>query len=364
MVDPQRRGDGAVPVIPGRFYFTLADRDFKDTADTHYFRTDGVLIYEGFYHDFGPLNLSQLYRFCKLLQDKLAAPELKGKSIVYYSSKRSPEDSSNSAWLVGGYLICVEGKSAAEATAVIAQLERPPFIPFRDASQGRCTFAITLEDCFRGLFVAKRDRFFDFSNFNPDEYEFYERVENGDFNEISDKFIAFSGPSARKTEICQGVYTKIPRDYFELWRARNVTAIVRLNKKIYDSRDFVEAGFNHYDLYFLDGSVPPPAIAARFLQICDIEKGCVAVHCKAGLGRTGTLIGLWVMRQYRWTAKEFIAWNRIVRPGSIIGPQQYYLADNEKKMWAEGDRNRATIGKKAISVASLGEDSFKSLNVS
>lgn len=63
---------------------------------------DGVLIYEGFYHDFGPLNLSQLYRFCKLLQDKLAAPELKGKSIVYYSSKRSPEDSSNSAWLVGG----------------------------------------------------------------------------------------------------------------------------------------------------------------------------------------------------------------------------------------------------------------------
>lgn len=28
--------------------------------------------------------------------------------------------------------------------------------------QGRCTFAITLEDCFRGLFVAKRDRFFDF----------------------------------------------------------------------------------------------------------------------------------------------------------------------------------------------------------
>ena len=34
-----------------------------------------------------------------------------------------------------GYLICVEGKSAAEASAVVAQLERPPFIPFRDASQ-------------------------------------------------------------------------------------------------------------------------------------------------------------------------------------------------------------------------------------
>ena len=39
------------------------------------------------------------------------------------------------------------------------------------------------------------------------------------------------------------------------------------------------------------------------------------VHCKAGLGRTGTLIGLYVMKHYKWTAAEFIAWNRIVRPG-------------------------------------------------
>jgi len=39
MVDPQRRGDGAVPVIPGRLYFSLVDRDPKDTAETHYFRT-------------------------------------------------------------------------------------------------------------------------------------------------------------------------------------------------------------------------------------------------------------------------------------------------------------------------------------
>ena len=29
----------------------------------------------------------------------------------------------------------MEGKSAAEASAVVALLERPPFIPFRDASQ-------------------------------------------------------------------------------------------------------------------------------------------------------------------------------------------------------------------------------------
>jgi hypothetical protein len=34
-----------------------------------------------------------------------------------------------------GYLICMEGKTAAEASAVFRAVETPPFIPFRDASQ-------------------------------------------------------------------------------------------------------------------------------------------------------------------------------------------------------------------------------------
>ena len=86
---------------------------------------DGILIYEGFYHDFGPLNLSQLYRFCKLLQDKLAAPELKGKAIVYYSSKNS-QDASNAAWLVGG-------------TSPPPPILAPPPPPIASVSDGRAS---------------------------------------------------------------------------------------------------------------------------------------------------------------------------------------------------------------------------------
>ena len=84
--------------------------------------------------------------------------------------------------------------------------------------------------------------------------------------------------------------------------------------------------------------------------MCETEKGCIAVHCKAGLGRTGTLIGLYIMKHYGWSAAEFIAWNRIVRPGSVIGPQQFFLKEWEPRMWAAGDKMRREkgIGLKAL----------------
>ena len=45
-----------------------------------------------------------------------------------------------------------------------------------------------------------------------------------------------------------------------------------------------------------DCTMPPPDIAQKFLDICDNHRGMLAVHCLAGLGRTGTLICMWIMK--------------------------------------------------------------------
>ena len=42
-------------------------------------------------------------------------------------------------------------------------------------------------------------------------------------------------------------------------------------------------------MYFTDGSVPSMQLVSKFLKIMKSCHGAVAVHCKAGLGRTGTM---------------------------------------------------------------------------
>lgn len=45
----------------------------------------------------------------------------------------------------------------------------------------------------------------------------------------------------------------------------------------------MEAGFDHRDLFFIDGSTPSDPIVKQFLDIAESAPGAIAVHCKGEL---------------------------------------------------------------------------------
>ncbi|XP_061834292.2 dual specificity protein phosphatase CDC14AB isoform X1 [Nerophis lumbriciformis] len=335
---------GAAEFIKERLYFATLRSKPKSTANTHYFCTDDEFVYENFYADFGPLNLAMLYRYCCKLNKKLKSFTLTRKRIVHYTSF-DQRKRSNAAVLIGGYAVIYLKKTPEEAYRALVSGSNASYLPFRDASFGNCTFNLTVLDCLQGIRKALQHGFFDFETFDVDEYEHYERVENGDLNWIvPSKLLAFSGPHP-KSKVENGYPLHAPEAYFPYFRKHNVSAVVRLNKKIYDAKRFTDAGFDHYDLFFLDGSTPSDIITRRFLSLCDGTLGAMAVHCKAGLGRTGSLIGCYLMKHYRFTALEAIAWIRICRPGSVIGPQQFFLLEKQAWLWLLGDNQRSQKSK-------------------
>lgn len=103
-------------------------------------------------------------------------------------------------------------------------------------------------------------------------------------------------------------------------------------------------------VYFDDGTNPTLEMTREFIDLSDrviSAGGVVAVHCKAGLGRTGTLIGAYLIYKHGFTASEgtfrlplpdylltrslslAIGFMRLMRPGSCVGPQQHYLYENQ-----------------------------------
>ncbi|KAM5261264.1 dual specificity protein phosphatase CDC14B isoform 17-T18 [Hipposideros larvatus] len=307
-------------VIKDRLCFAILYSRPKSSSNVHYFSIDNELEYENFYADFGPLNLAMVYRYCRKINKKLKSITLIRKKIVHFTGCDQRKQA-NAAYLVGCYMVIYLGRTPEEAYRKL-MFGDTSYIPFRDAAYGSCNFYITLLDCFHAV---------------------KKKAENGDLNWIiPDQFIAFCGPHSR-TRLESGYHQHSPETYIPYFKNHNVTTIIRLNKRMYNAKHFTNAGFDHYDLFFADGSTPTDAIVKEFLDICENAEGAIAVHCKAGLGRTGTLIACYIMKHYRMAAAETIAWIRICRPGSVIGPQQQFLVMKQASLWLEGDYFRQKL---------------------
>jgi len=317
-----------VEVIKNRLYFSVLAKPPVPNTGVHFFSTDRSIVYWNFFLDFGPMNLGQTYRFCELIEEKFMLHP--NQKLVYYCAKNG-QRKANSIYLICSYLMLILGHSAQDAYRPFQHINVPSF---HDATPCACSYNLTVLDCLKGMEKAKKLGFLNFETFNVEEYEHFEKVESGDLSWIfPGKFVAFAGPHESKNYDEQ-FPTCVPEDYVPYFIEKKVGLVIRLNKKYYDENRFKSRRIDHIDLYYPDGTCPSDEILQQFLEICESRAPdeAIAVHCKAGLGRTGTCIGAYAMKHWGFTAAEVIGWMRVARPGSVIGPQQQYMESIQDKM--------------------------------
>jgi cell division cycle 14 len=232
---------------------------------------------------------------------------------------------------------------------------------YRDAQATTATFRLKLIDCWGGLERACGLGWV--GQYDLDEYLHYSNPLEGDMHAIiPDKLIAFRGPVELDGEEYRdvgGVRFFSPAFYVGPLLDMGVTTVIRLNSEPYDPAPFEAAGMLCLHLDLDGGGVLPPVAVAAFLDAASSaargDGGAVAVHCREGLGRTGTMAAAQLMAGHGFSAREAMGWLRIVRPGSVVGSQQHFLCRLGEALDCSGDSDNRIRAGRASSSKELGE---------
>ena len=313
-------------------------QDLSDLAFNGQFRClhlSGAFRYDAYCDDFGPMNMSSVIEFIRLMDTELASyPDAK----IIVCADDGCRALTNAVFLLGAYMIVKLEMTPTEVARCFCWLDPAWIESYRDATFSRPDFRLTLDDCWRGLakgmehgWIKYGGSDYQWGAIDVDEYKHYDNPANGNLHQVvPGKFIAFQGPrdlggGDYRDDAKTGARAFGPDFYVDILHELGADTVVRLNEPRYNAARFASRGLAHLDLEFPDCTRPPDAVVAAFLRAADATDGAVAVHCHAGLGRTGTLIALWLMRSRGFTAREAMGWLRVMRPGSVIGEQQDYL---------------------------------------
>ncbi|KAF9279170.1 cell division control protein 14 [Mortierella alpina] len=383
--DIDREASNVCEIIEDRLYFMWTSVYPISTRRTTYLTVDKYLCYQPFFADFGPFDIADVFRFCCLMKERLEmlvhdkTPEeayahvefiypaiepyrdagcgpstfsltildcLRGlrkgldrgllrldqfdvKEYEYYENPRNGDFN----WITPSFIAFAAPQDTLTYSDLLKRqaepMERVPEKECVDHSSLVADFILSVSDAHVNAVKESSAS----SNDDQDNFESKCPESNSNDSEHSRAEKTTPKSTAKRTP---SRLSKSFRNILDYFATHNVQSVIRLNDKTYDEAHFRARGIEHHDLQYPDGTCPPWDIVEKFLSLCmdtiDNKRGVIAVHCMAGLGRTGTLIGVYLMRQYGMTARETIAFLRLMRPGSVVGPQQNWLVANEQRI--------------------------------
>jgi cell division cycle 14 len=269
-------------IVPDRVSFSILKSVPRNTSDVLYFSVEDrpQFQYHPFVDDFGPPTLPQLYLFARYMEKLLADHT----GLVHFHCSPNEESKSNASLYITFFRMVHLNVSADDAASPI-RLIAGALKPFRDPSRGQSIYDISVLDCLKAIEKALSLGWFDMTDFDPVNWGKMELIENGGMNWlIPGKLLAFASPYSMSS-IGNGLKVATAEDVIPIFQILGINHVIRLNSQFYDASLFTNAGFKHTDLMFPDGGVPKPQIVNNFLEIMASED-VVAIHCKAGLGRT------------------------------------------------------------------------------
>ena len=288
-----------IPVIDKKVYITQNLQLPDEGCGYVSLSTTNTIEYHPFCDDFGPVNIDNITTFIRLLDAKLSASK---NRIVIYSVQPAKRALTNAVFLVGAYMIVSRRVPWTEVSHRLGSIFARLVEPYRDATWTAADFHLTLDDCWKGLergvkaeWVAlpTEERPYLWGKIDIRQYQLFDDPRLADMHEVIPcKIIAFKGPVDNALVSMNPVYHHSAVHYSQILVIFGVTDMICLVEPEYDPQVFEAFGIRFHYLAFPENTAPSASVVRSFLHIIEYAVGLVAVHCRSGLGRTGTLIAL------------------------------------------------------------------------